>query len=305
MKSSNSDKLNKRIGMILTVFILFILGFIFLNRSQTVQNTYQDDWLMQHLNRQLENGPRLPGSDSHEKTKDYITSMLATFEWTVIEQDWMIGEIEFTNIIAYDDSCKNDERILIGAHYDNRIYADHDLDIEKRFEPVQGANDGASGVAVLLDLARLLQRDTKCNAALVFFDAEDNGGIEDYDWIMGSRYFVDTIEEMPFVVSKAVIVDMIGDADLNIYYERHSNVVIREEIWLEAENLGYNTTFIQEEKHSILDDHIPFIESEIPAVDIIDFDYPYWHTTNDTIENVSIESLKIVIDVVNSWLGKQ
>ena len=298
-------KFSKWIGMLITVVFLFIIGFVLMNRSPMVENAYQDEWLLQHMNRQLENGPRVVGSKSHDLTQDYIVEMLTTFEWDVIEQTWQFEQDTYTNIIGYDAACAGDLQTVIGAHYDSRIYADHDLDESLHEEAVMGANDGASGVAVLLDLARVLSEDAKCGTILVFFDAEDNGGIGEYDWIMGSRYFVAQLEEMPFGVERAVILDMIGDAELNIYYERNSDVEMRTEIWKEAEKLGYNTTFIQEEKYAMLDDHTPFLEAGIPAVDVIDFDYDYWHTTHDTLDKVSIESLKILVDVMSSWIEGQ
>jgi len=153
-------------------------------------------------------------------------------------------------------------------------------------------------VAVLLELARTLPEETQ-PVWLVFFDAEDNGNIEGWDWILGSRAFA---EEIPIEPRAVVIVDMIGDADLNIYLEKNSNIAIRTEIWSTAEALGYGDKFINEEKFSMLDDHTPFLEAGIPAVDIIDFDYPYWHTTQDTPDKVSAESLHAVGDTLYNWI---
>ena len=143
-------------------------------------------------------------------------------------------------------------------------------------------------------LARSLPKDT-VPVWLVFFDAEDNGRIEGWDWILGSREFV---KNNPIQPQAAVIVDMIGDADLNIYKERNSNPELTDEIWATAQRLGYEDKFIDAEKHSMLDDHTPFLEAGIPAVDIIDFDYPYWHTMQDTPDKVSAESLKAVGDTL-------
>jgi Zn-dependent M28 family amino/carboxypeptidase len=195
---------------------------------------------------------------------------------------------------------RNDEppQIILAAHYDTRFVADHDPDPVKQTEPVSGANDGASGVAVLIELARTLPEET-VPIWLVFFDAEDNGRIEGWDWIMGSRAFVEEVFVNPLAV---VIVDMVGDADLNLHYEMNSDPVIRSEIWGTAARLGYGDVFIPDEKHSILDDHTPFLEKGIPAVDIIDFDYPYWHTTSDTPDKVSAESLQAVGNTLWHWV---
>jgi Zn-dependent M28 family amino/carboxypeptidase len=192
-------------------------------------------------------------------------------------------------------------RIILGAHYDTRMFADNDPDPEQQTNFVPGANDGASGVAVLLELARSLPQDT-VPVWLVFFDAEDNGRIEGWDWILGSREFV---KNNPVQPRAAVIVDMIGDADLNIYKERNSNPDLTEEIWGVAKALGYESQFIPEYKHSMLDDHTPFLEAGIPAVDIIDFDYPYWHTVQDTTDKVSSESLQAVGDTLHVWITQQ
>ena len=192
-------------------------------------------------------------------------------------------------------------QIILGAHYDSRIFADNDPDPANHSQPVPGANDGASGVAVLLELARVLPEDT-VPIWLVFFDAEDNGRIEGWDWILGSREFV---RNNPLQPRSVVIVDMIGDADLNIYKERNSNQELTDEIWNVAASLGYDNVFIPEYKFSILDDHTPFLEAGLPAVDIIDFDYPYWHTLQDTPDKVSAESLQAVGETLQAWIMGQ
>ena len=181
------------------------------------------------------------------------------------------------------------------------MFADNDADSANHSLQVPGANDGASGVAVLLELARTLPEDT-VPIWLVFFDAEDNGNIEGWDWILGSREFVKNNRLQPRAV---VIVDMIGDADLNIYKERNSNAELMDQIWNTAKSLGYEDKFIPEYKHSMLDDHTPFVEAGLPAIDIIDFDYPYWHTMQDTTDKVSAESLEIVGNTLWTWVAQQ
>jgi len=192
-------------------------------------------------------------------------------------------------------------QIILGAHYDSRMYADNDPDPANHTQPVPAANDGASGVAELLELSRTLPKDS-VPTWLVFFDAEDNGRIDGWDWILGSREFVKNNVLQPRAV---VIVDMIGDADLNIYKERNSNPELTDEIWAVADSLGYRSLFIPEYKHSMLDDHTPFLEAGIPAVDIIDFDYPYWHTVGDTTDKVSAESLEAVGKTLWTWITQQ
>ncbi len=241
-------------------------------------------------------GPRIPGSAGHAQVREWMRTELESAGWQVeVHESERMGHPIY-NIIAKRNA--EPPQIILGAHYDTRMFADNDPDLTKRTEPVPGANDGASGVAVLLELARSLPKDTT-PTWLVFFDTEDNGRIEGWDWILGSRAFT---KEIPIAPRAVVIVDMIGDADLNIYLEKNSNVAIRTEIWNTAASLGYGDVFINQEKFSMLDDHTPFLEKNIPAVDIIDFDYPYWHTVQDTPDKVSAESLHAVGDTLWHWV---
>ena len=204
------------------------------------------------------------------------------------------------NVIAYRGG-DTPPKIIIGAHYDTRMVADQDPDPAKQLDPVPGANDGASGVAVLLGLARALPKDS-IPVWLVFFDTEDDGDIPGWDWLLGSKAFVDGLGFHP---EAAIIVDMIGDADQNIYIERNSNPALVKEIWGVAADLGYKDSFISTPKYSMIDDHTPFLEAGIPAVDIIDFDYPYWHTTQDTADKVSAESLGTVGNTLLEWIARR
>jgi Zn-dependent M28 family amino/carboxypeptidase len=244
-------------------------------------------------------GPRIPETEGHAQIQDWIEQELVEAGWQVETQESEALGHPIENIVAR----RTDEapQILLGAHYDTRIYADSDPDPAQHTNPVPGANDGASGVAVLLELARSLPAGT-VPVSLVFFDAEDNGRIEGWDWILGSREFV---ANNPVPPQAAIIVDMIGDADLNIYKERNSNPELTDEIWGVARELGYESKFIPEYKHSMLDDHTPFVQAGIPAVDIIDFDYPYWHTVQDTPDKVSAESLDAVGETLFVWVVQQ
>lgn len=256
------------------------------------------------IEQQLSFGPRIPGSQGHAKVIEYISLELEQAGWTVEVQnaEWM--GIDIKNIISRRESKENEagdparEWLILGAHYDTRMFADNDPDPGNHREPVPGANDGASGVAVLLELARVLPPDMPMELWLVFFDAEDNGRIPGWDWILGSRAFVSGLDGMP---DGAVIVDMIGDADLNLYFERSSDQALSQAIWNKAAELGYEQ-FIPSIRHHIIDDHTPFLEAGIPAIDIIDFDYPYWHTTEDTLDKVSAESLGAVGRTLQEWL---
>jgi glutaminyl-peptide cyclotransferase len=282
------------IGLLLTLvigwYIASFLNFEVDPLSFDGSRAYRD------VQTQVDFGPRIPGSEGHAQFRTWLRTELESAGWEVdVHESNRMGHPIY-NIIAKRNA--DDPQIILGAHYDTRMIADQDPELGKRFLPVPGANDGASGVAVLLEMARSLPKDT-VPVWLVFFDTEDNGRIEGWDWILGSRAFA---EEIPVRPQAVVIVDMIGDSDLNIYLERNSNVAIRTEIWATAEELGYADKFINQEKFSMLDDHTPFLEAGIPAVDIIDFDYPYWHTTQDTPDKVSAESLQTVGKTLWTWI---
>jgi Zn-dependent M28 family amino/carboxypeptidase len=297
---------------ILTVLILtLILISVLLTRTyrerQVIKPDFNGSRALGDVEYQVNLGPRTPGSEAHAKTVDWILEEVQAAGWQAEVQEAEVMGHTIRNIVAR--MGEGQPWIILGAHYDSRLVADHDPSVEKRNIPVPGANDGASGVAVLLELARVLPSRLKDPAMgdslkarqvwLVFFDAEDNGRIPGWDWILGSRAFVAGLQDYP---QAAVIVDMIGDADLNIYQERNSNPALVAEIWSRAAEMGYSDRFIPEYKHSILDDHKPFLDVDIPAVDLIDFDYPHWHTTMDTPDKVSAESLQIVGNVLLAWL---
>lgn len=243
---------------------------------------------------QLEFGPRTQQSVAQARFLVWLKGELEQAGWQVQIQHTEWNGQPIRNLIASRSSAPPD--LLLGAHYDSRLRADRDP--VQPEAPVPGANDGASGVAILLELARTLPADT-VPLWLVFFDAEDNGGFPGWEWCMGSRAFVAEMTVMPRAV---VIVDMVGDADLNIYLEQNSDPTLAQEIWQQAAALGYQEQFINEPKHTIFDDHIPFLEAGLPAVDIIDFDYPYWHTTSDTADKVSPQSLEAVGQTLWHWI---
>ncbi len=283
---------NSAFLLLLLTLGIFVVLITFLEKPKQFsgQRAYRD------VEIQVEFGPRTPGSSAHELVISYITNELAKAGWKteIQEAEWHGHEIR--NIRAFRDGTNVAAGILLGAHYDSRLLADLDVN-PLPGQAVPGANDGASGVAILLELARTLPSNT-VPVELIFFDAEDNGNIEDWDWIIGSRLFVENMTESPKAV---VIVDMVGDKDLNIYFEKNSDPTLVNEIWSQAALLGY-IQFIPEHKYSILDDHFPFLEKGIPAVDIIDFDYPYYHTSADTTDKVSPESLEAVGRTLYEWI---
>jgi glutaminyl-peptide cyclotransferase len=241
-------------------------------------------------------GPRTPGSTGHTEVQKWMRTELEKAGWMVEVQETTAMGHPIQNIIAKRSDAP--PQIILGAHYDTRFFADKDPSPANQSKPVPGANDGASGVAILTELARTLPQDS-APVWLVFFDAEDQGRFAGWDWILGSRAFV---KELQFRPQAVVIVDMIGDANLNIYMEINSDPTLRAEIWATAAQLGYQENFIPEEKYAMLDDHTPFLEAGIPAVDLIDFNYPYYHTTQDTPDKVSAQSLKVVGETLWTWV---
>lgn len=295
----NTKRLLYVFGLILILFGVYILwrySRITRDRPEVFdgQRAYND------VVTQVSFGPRTPGSKAHAQTIDYIRQQLQEENWLVEEQVVKVNGQTIRNVIARRSDIP--PQIILGAHYDSRLFSEHDPDILKQSEPVPGANDGASGVAVLLELGRVLPQNS-VPVWLVFFDAEDQGGIPGWDvWSIGARAFVQEYNLKPQAV---VIVDMVGDRDLNITQEKRSNKRLNNEIWKVAADLGFSKFFIAEEKYNIEDDHVPFLDAGIPAIDIIDIEYRYWHTTYDTVDKVSARSLTIVGVTLQTWIAQQ
>ena len=246
----------------------------------------------EHVEAQCELGFRPTGSEAARATGDYIIATLEGQGWEVETQEFTYRNTPVRNIIG---KAGAGPVLILGAHYDTRRSADQ----EDPSVPVMGANDGASGVAVLLELARTLDRDRLSNQVwLAFFDAEDDGRLDGWEWCVGSSHMADHLEVRPEAV---VVVDMIGDADQQIYLEGNSDPDLQGQLWDIAAALGY-TQFVPTYRWTMEDDHIPFARQGIPAVDLIDFDYPYWHTTRDTPDKVSPDSLERVGRVLEVWL---
>lgn len=256
----------------------------------------------EHVQAQVALGPRPAGSESLVKTAEYIESYLASVGWRPTR---VVGEFRGTtilNILAEPAERKEATagKILIGAHYDTRPVADRDPIAARRNEPILGANDGASGVAVLLELARVYDpARSRYDVVLAFFDGEDRGGIEGWPFSVGAEIVADRLAP---TLSAMILVDMVGDSDLRIFYEGNSDPKLTAEIWEAARQLGYGDWFIPEVRYSLMDDHVPFVRRGVPAVDIIDFDYAYWHTTADTADKVAPQSLEIVGRVLLQYL---
>jgi glutaminyl-peptide cyclotransferase len=282
---------------IFTIIALIVFAIIFSVRSNAATiKEFDGKRAYEDIEYQVGLGPRTMGSIAHDKATSWIINNLTNQHWLVETQETVISGVTIKNIIA--KRGEGNSWIIIGSHYDSRAIADRDPILANRTQPVMGANDGASTVAILLELARILPQKMDKQIWLVFFDDEDNGAAYGSGWSVGSTYFVDQLKGKP---DSVVILDMLGDKDLNIYMEGNSNHELNNQIWDVAKELGY-AQFIAKYKNYLTDDHIPFLEAGIKAVDIIDIDYPYWHTTHDTLDKVSAESLQVVGNTMVQWL---
>ena len=214
-------------------------------------------------------------------------------------------EVRLMNAVArFRPEAK--QRILFGAHWDSRPWADKDPNPARRTRAVLGANDGASGVAVLLEIARVLKKTgTPIGVDLVVFDGEDLGTEEDPSgYFRGSSRYVERMgEDRPMFV---IVIDMVGKKDLSLQWEANSreqasNIV--DLVWQEAKELGIRN-FKSTPGPKVFDDHIPFLNASIPAIDLIDLNFPEWHTTMDTPAVCSPQSLEAVGAVLVSLATK-
>jgi len=258
-------------------------------RFSTAPHLFSGDSAYHLAEAQMKFGPRPTGSEANRQTGDYLLAQLQEVGWQTETQEFTYKDTPVRNIIARK-AIGAGPIIILGAHYDTRLRADRDP--LNPTAPVPGADDGASGVAVLLELARSLNTNgIKHEIWLAFFDAEDNGELDGWDWIVGSTYMAKNLTVRPQAM---ILLDMIGDTDQQIFYDVNSNQALSTQIFEVAAGLGYGEHFIQQPKYAMLDDHTPFAAQGIPSVDLIDFDYPDWHKTTDTVDKLSAESLERV-----------
>ncbi|MDR3706948.1 MAG: M28 family peptidase [Capsulimonadaceae bacterium] len=268
---------------------------------------FDDNRAFSDLTAQCAFGPRVPGTAAHQKCAAYIEDQLKTVVDQVRTQDFTYQDphkkisIPMTNIFGVINPAAS-RKIMLCAHWDTRPTADQDFDPANRSKPIPGADDGASGVAVLLELARALH-NTHPSACVIlaFWDGEDWGPGEDNMYI-GARYFA--IHPGALRPTESVLIDMIGQKDLTIPLERTSDDRFPDlcrKIWAIAAQMGYGANFPQRVDYQISDDHIPLIDAGIPSIDLIDFNYAPWHTLGDTPDKCSPTSLGIVGRVLGAY----
>jgi len=263
---------------------------------------FDRDHAFGYLERQVSFGPRVPGTEAHEKTADWLVSVLRDYTSQVTVQPFngTFGgtEASMKNILAsfYPGTMK---RVLLCAHWDSRHHADRDPDPAHHDMPVPGANDGASGVAVLLEIAGCLAgQEPPVGVDIVLFDGEDGGRYrDDASWLLGSRHFASVMPQN-FRPEYALLLDMVGDSDL-VLSSDFSSIKSAPRVWERiVRHCKALHIPIDSEPVGILDDHVPLIGRGIPSVDIIDFTYLFWHTVSDTPDKCSPESLGKIGELV-------
>jgi Zn-dependent M28 family amino/carboxypeptidase len=251
---------------------------------------------LDHVRAMVALGPRPAGSAALAKTRDYIKKELSALGLTAEEQAFEAstpaGPIKMVNLRTVVGGPSTAKRIVVAGHYDTKLFKDVKF---------VGANDGGSSAAFLIELARAVVRAPLATPIeLLFLDGEEavRPEWEDPDNRYGSRYYVNTARKDGTLgtIQALVLVDMIGDRDLRIKRESQSTAWLTDVIWGVAAGLG-RSQFVNEEM-AVIDDHLIFLEAGVPAVDLIDFEYPPWHTPDDTLDKVSAASLQVVGDVV-------
>ena len=263
--------------------------------AQTQGTGFDSSKAWEHLRQQVTIGPRPSGSPANVKTRDYIKAQLAALGIKTVEQPFEgatpLGPIKMVNLIATIPGQRTD-RIVLASHFDTKLFRD------LRFV---GASDGASSTAALIELARVIKGRGQLpfTIELLFLDGEE-AVIEwqGTDNTYGSRYYVDAARKSGSLKSlrALILLDMIGDRNLTIRREANSTRWLTDIVWGAAAKLGHRA-FMSEET-TVEDDHVPFLKAGVPSVDIIDLDYPQWHTAQDTLDAVGARSLQVVGEVV-------
>jgi len=249
-------------------------------------------------------GPRIPGTPGHAREAAWLDSLLRPLADTLVVQAWVHvtasgDSLPLRNFVARFNPGAS-ERILLMAHWDTRPISDGPNSRDSA-AAVPGANDGGSGTAVLLGVAAALHTARpSVGVDLLFVDGEDYGVFAaEADVLIGSKYYAANLPAGPLPLY-AVLFDMVGDRDLQIYEEGNSLLGAPEVVnlvWEVARKAGYGNVFRPTPKPTLTDDHISLQARGIRAIDVVDFDYPYWHTKDDTPDKVSAQSLQVVGDV--------
>lgn len=288
--------------------------------KQVVIPQFNADSAYNYVAKQLEFGPRVPGSEAHKQCAEWFIDFFKEKADTVYVQDFRTrlyngNGIDGKNIIAaFNPEAK--KRILLAAHWDSRPFADHDPDEKNWNTPIDGANDGASGVGVLMEIARLMKETpTNVGVDIILFDLEDYGApyylnlMTNDDWALGSQYWSKNPHIYNYRAYFGILLDMVGAPNAKFpkeYYSQQFAPALSNDVWRIAREIGYSDYFTNELGHPINDDHIYVnVHARIPMIDIIHLEnnsessfYPYWHTAKDNIEQIDPKTLGMVGDVV-------
>lgn len=279
---------------------------------------FNADSAYSYIRAQADFGPRVPNTQAHRDCGDYLAAQLEQFGAKVYNQ--------YADLIAYDGTLlkarniigaykpESKKRVMLCSHWDSRPYADNDPDPKNHHTPILGVNDGASGVGVLLEVARQIQQaNPTLGVDIIFFDAEDYGIPEFYEgrykqdtWCLGSQYWARTPHVQGYNARYGILLDMVGGKDATFYYEGYTSRTARSEmkkIWKKADELGYGRYFVKADGGEVTDDHV-YVHSlaRIPCVDIINYDAEnpqssfgsFWHTVKDDMDVIDRNTLKAV-----------
>jgi Zn-dependent M28 family amino/carboxypeptidase len=279
----------------------------------TVPSPFDGEKALGYARTFMEFGARVPGTAAHKSAGDWIVSEMRTRADTVYVQEWThtttiavgarpVGtKLPLRNVIARFNPMA-EERLLYVTHWDSRPVADKSSTEPERQTPTPGANDGGSGVGLFLALGDVLKATPPgIGVDLVFVDGEDYGQFTpDVDVLLGSTHFASNLPSANYHPLFGIVFDMIGETDLRILQEDHSvnrAPEVVERVWRTAAEMGYSNVFVPSAYGPITDDHIPLLDKGLRVIDVIDLDYAYHHTVNDTVDKLSARSLKVVGDV--------
>lgn len=290
-------------------FLLAVAG----TASASAQDNFDAKRAYEELVKQVDMGPRKPGTAAHKKCRDYILEevkkncddgRLQEFGHIWSETN---SRITMWNVVGEQNWKDAKVRVVLIAHWDTRPFADQDWDSANQKKPIAGANDGASGVAVLLELMRAFKKDLPKDVGIqyLFTDGEDLGPSLD-EMFLGARAYTRNFPSPK--PDYGILLDMIGDKDLTVPMDpeslRYARPVVKA-LYDHAKTIGLEKTFPSVAGPQIVDDHIPINQAGLRTIDLIDFDYPYWHTIEDTADKCSAESLGKVGKLLESFLRKQ
>jgi Zn-dependent M28 family amino/carboxypeptidase len=279
----------------------------------TVSSPFNGDVALGYARTFMEFGARVPGTDAHKRSGDWIVSEMRQRADTVIEQVWTHKTsiarpsapagttLTLRNVLARFNPMA-EERVLYVTHWDSRPVAEKSSNEAQRNQPTPGANDGASGVGLFIALGDLLKATPPgLGVDLLFVDGEDYGQFTpDVDVLLGSTYFASNLPSAPYQPLFGVVWDMVGSADMRIEQEGHSvnrAPEVVERVWRTAAEMGYGNVFVPSATYEITDDHLPLLEKGLRVIDVIHMTYTHHHSVNDTIDKVSARSLKVAGDV--------